>query len=87
VTPPTLLREVRPAYTTEALFARTQGSVYLELIVRRDGTPRDIRSLDARVGLDQQAILAVEQWRFTPGRLNGVPVDVLVTVVMDFRLQ
>ncbi len=89
ISPPTLLQQVRPTYTGEALRLKIQGSVLMELIVQRDGTPRDIRvirSLDPK-GLDREAVLAVEQWRFGPGRLNGVPVDVLVTVILDFRLH
>ena len=88
VTAPTLEREVKPTYTPDALQAKVQGSVFLEVIVQRDGTPRDIivvRSLD-RGGLDRQAVLAVEQWRFNPGHLNGVPVDVLISVIVDFRI-
>ena len=88
VTLPTLLFQVKPSYTSEALLRKTQGSVVLEMIVRRDGYPTDlrvIRSLD-QAGLDQQAIEAVRQWRFNPGRLHGTPVDVLVTVVLDFSI-
>jgi protein TonB len=80
---------VKPSYTNDALLRRIQGSVFLELIVRRDGHPTDlrvIRSLDAG-GLDQQAVEAVRQWRFNPGRLAGTPVDVLVTVVLDFSIR
>jgi protein TonB len=84
-----VLLQVKPTYTAEALRAKMQGSVFLEAIVQADGTPRDIRvirSLDP-IGLDRQAVLAVEQWRFGPGRLNGVPVDVLVTIVLDFNIR
>lgn len=80
---------MKPRYTPEAMRAHIQGSVFLEAIVQRDGTLRDIRivrSLDPG-GLDQQAILAAEQWRFNPGRRDGAAVDVLVTIVLDFRLQ
>jgi TonB family protein len=89
VIPPTLLLQVKPTYTAEALRARIQGSVLLEVVVQTDGTPRDIhviRSLD-RKGLDREAVLAVEKWRFGPGRLNGVPVDVLVSIVLDFSIR
>jgi protein TonB len=89
VIPPTLLREVKPTYTVEALRAKIQGSVLLEVVVQRDGTPRDIRvfrSLDPK-GLDLEAVRAVERWRFSPGRLNGVPVDVLVTIALDFSIR
>ena len=89
VTPPTILSQVKPIYTARALRAKIQGTVFLEAVVQTDGMPREvrvIRSLDPH-GLDQEAIVAVEQWRFRPGRLNGVPVDVLVTIALDFSIQ
>lgn len=88
VVAPTLLKQVRPKYTTEALQLKLQGTVVLEVVVRRDGVPGDIRvirSLD-RGGLDAEAIAAVREWRFTPGRLGDTPVDVLVTVILEFRI-
>jgi hypothetical protein len=30
---------------------------------------------------------AVAQWRFEPGRLAGQPVDVLVTIILDFSIR
>jgi len=57
-------------------------------VVRVDGTVGDVRvtkSLDP--GLDQEAIVAAKQWRFRPGRdATGMPVPVLVTIILDFRL-
>jgi protein TonB len=88
VTAPRILSQTRPTYTTEALSAKIQGSVWLELVVTRDGRPdaiRVARSLDS--GLDAEAIKAVREWRFAPGRLANAPVDVLVTVVMDFSIR
>ena len=89
VTSPTLLFQVRPSYTNEALLRKIQGTVLLEVIVRANGEPsniRVIRSLDPG-GLDEQAIEAVRQWRFNPGRLAGAPVDVLVMIVVDFSIR
>lgn len=88
VVAPTLIRQVRPKYTTEALQLKIQGTVVLEVVVGRDGVPGDmrvIRSLD-RGGLDAEALAAVKEWRFTPGRLGDRPVDVLVTVLLEFRI-
>jgi TonB family protein len=88
VTPPRLVSEVRPTYTADALARRAQGSVVLEAIVMADGVPaqiRILRSLDP--DLDERAIAAVTQWRFEPGRLAGRPVNVLVTVVLDFTIH
>ena len=84
-----LLFPLKPAYTSFALRAKIQGSVLLEAVVQRDGTTRDIRvsrSLD-RSGLDVEAIHALEQWRFRPGRFNGAPVDVRVLGQLDFNIQ
>lgn len=89
VSAPRLTREVRPRYTPEALRNRIQGTVTLEAIVTADGCTSQIRvvgSLD-RGGLDEEAVAAVAQWRFDPGRLAGVPVDVLVTILIDFTIR
>jgi TonB family protein len=89
VSAPRLIKEVKPRYTNEALGHMIQGSVVLEVIVTTDGCPsqiRIVRSLD-RGGLDEEAVAAVAQWRFEPGRLRGAPVDVLVTVILDFSIR
>ena len=84
-----MIKQVRPRYTGEALRHKVQGTVVLELVVTADGCPsqiRIVRSLD-RGGLDEEAVLTVAQWRFEPGRLAGVPVDVLVMVMLDFSIR
>ena len=89
VTTPRLLSEVKPTYTNAALSAKIQGSVWLEVVVTKEGRPtgiRVMRSLDPG-GLDEQAIAAVRQWRFEPGRLAGQAVNVSVTVVLDFQIR
>jgi TonB family protein len=88
VSTPRLLREVQPRYTVEALRHKIQGTVLLEAVVTRDGCAsniRVVRSLDR--GLDAEAISAVAQWLFEPGRLAGSPVDVLVTIRLDFTIR
>ena len=89
VSAPRLIKEVTPKYTSEALRRRIQGTVVLEVIVAGDGCAshiRIVRSLD-RGGLDDEAVSAVAQWRFEPGRLAGAPVEVLVTIMVDFLIR
>lgn len=89
ISAPRLITEVKPKYTDAALRQRIQGTVVLEVVVTSDGCTsgiRVVRSLD-RGGLDEEAVLAVAQWRFEPGRLAGAPVDVLVTVMLDFTIR
>ncbi|MGH9314268.1 MAG: energy transducer TonB, partial [Vicinamibacterales bacterium] len=88
VEPPDLLREVKPDYTEDARRRGIEGDVILEIVVRRDGSVGDVRvveRLDA--GLDQRAVAAVRQWRFSPARLRGAPVDVEVEVAVEFKLR
>lgn len=89
VTAPRLIKEVRPRYSSEAMTNKIQGTVLLEAIVTRDGWAtqiRVVRSLDAE-GLDREAVAAVAQWRFEPGRLGAAAVDVLVTIDVGFWIR
>lgn len=87
-TQPVLLREVRPAYTADALRRKVSGTVTMEAIVRADGRAEQIRvlrSLDP--DLDVQAVVAVRQWLFAPGRVANRPVDVYVTIELSFAIR
>ena len=90
ITLPSVIREVRPAYTADAMRAKVQGSVWLECIVMPDGSVGDVkvtRSLDPIFGLDQEAIKAAKQWRFRPGMRQGEPVPVIITIELTFTLR
>lgn len=88
VEPPRLLREVRADYTDEARRANIEGEVELEIVVRRDGSVGEVKVVRGlRGGLNERAVQAVRQWRFAPGRMKGVPVDVVVEVGVEFRLR
>ena len=87
---PVLLRSSQPKYTSDAMRAKLQGMVEVEAVVDVDGTvsrARVTKSLDAQLGLDQNALDAVKSWVFTPGRLNGQPVPVVVKLTLEFRLH
>ena len=87
---PRVIREVKPAYTAEAMRAKVQGTVLLECVVLPDGTVGNVevaKSLDSAFGLDNQAVIAAKQWRFQPGRRFGEPVAVLVTIELTFTLR
>jgi TonB family protein len=85
---PRLLQEVRADYTEDARVRGIAGDVVLEIVVRRDGTVGDIKILKGLPsGLNDRAVQAVRQWRFTPARRQGVPVDVIVEVSVEFKLR
>jgi TonB family protein len=87
---PEVLKEVKPAYTADAMRAKVQGVVWLECIVMPDGTVGDVKitkSLDSVFGLDHEAIKAARQWRFKPGMRQGQPVPVIITIELTFTLR
>lgn len=88
ITAPGLLREVRPEYTEEARRQNLEGDVVLEIVVRHDGSVGEVRVLQGLGGgLERRAIEAVRQWRFSPARRHGTPVDVIVEVAVEFNLR
>ena len=75
-------------YTDAARKAKLQGDVMVGGVVGIDGKIRDahvVRSLDA--GLDANALIAFQTWRFEPAQKDGKPVATTVTVMMSFHLQ
>ena len=88
ITPPAIIREVKPDYTEEARRRGVEGDVELEIVVRADGGVGSVTLIHGLGnGLDQRAMDAVKQWRFSPARRFGTPVDVIVEVAVEFKLR
>ena len=89
VTWPEILREEKPKYTAEAMRAKVQGDIELEIVIKEDGTVGEVRvvkSFTNAYGLDQAAMEAARKWKFVPGKKGGVPVATRVPLVLTFRL-
>jgi TonB family protein len=87
---PEVIRREQPKYTSDAMRAKIEGTVILEVVVGADGVvtrPRVVKSLDQQFGLDDEAIIAAQKWLFRPGTLNGQPVPTIVSLVLEFRLH
>jgi protein TonB len=84
---PKKLKNVSPVYPDIAKQARVQGVVILECTISPQGKVTDVKVLRGIPLLDQAAIDAVKQWVYTPTLLNGVPVPVIMTVTVNFKLS
>jgi protein TonB len=84
---PKKTRDVRPVYPKIAQAAKVSGVVILEATISKEGEVRDVKVLRSIPMLDSAALDAVRQWRYTPPLLNGVPVDVIMTVTVNFTLN
>lgn len=88
VSAPKLLKIVQPQYTADAMRAKVQGVVVLECIVMPDGTVSEARvKRSLPFGLDDEAIKAARQWRFSPGLRQGEPVPVIIAIELSFSLR
>jgi protein TonB len=84
---PQKIVDVTPVYPELARAARRGGLVILEAVISAKGHVESVRVLRGVPLLEQAAVDAVRQWRFTPALLNGQPVPVVMTVTVNFNLQ
>jgi protein TonB len=87
---PKPIKSQDPKYTSEAMRAKLQGDVDLDIVVLKNGTVGEVRitkSLDSQFGLDKEAIAAAKQWLFRPATCQSVPVDMIVGLSIEFRLH
>jgi protein TonB len=84
---PKKVKHVNPDYPDIAKQARVQGVVILECTISPQGKVMDTKILRGIPLLNESALAAVRQWVYTPTLLNGVPVPVIMTVTVNFRLQ
>jgi len=75
---------VVPIYPDIARAAGVGGVVVLECTIDPSGHVVDARVITGHPLLNDAALNAVRQWRYTATRLNGVQVAVLMTVTVRF---
>lgn len=79
--------DAAPKYPALAREGHVDGIVILDVIIDEAGNVTSTRVLKSVTLLDQAAIDAVRQWKFTPARLNGEAIPIVMTVTVAFRLQ
>jgi len=61
--------------------------VILEAVINERGRVERVKVLKSQPLLEGAAMSAVQNWRYTPTLLNGIPVSVLMTITINFSLQ
>jgi TonB family protein len=88
---PNLIYGPKPVYPPGAYARQAQDSVQLDTVIGKDGTVQSVLVNPTQGGtnleLIQAAIDAVKQWRYRPALLNGVPLEVPMTVTVNFSMQ
>ena len=83
---PTKILTVPPEYPAAAKAARVAGVVIVEAVIGTDGSVSETAVLRSIPLLDQAAVDAVRQWRYMPTLLNGQPVELIMTVTVNFTV-
>jgi len=84
---PFVISKIEPEYSEEARLMQLAGTVVLRMTIGADGSAQDIQVMRSLgLGLDEKAIAAVSQWKFSPGTKDGQPVPVIATIEVNFRL-
>jgi hypothetical protein len=96
LTMPRVVYSAAPEFTDEAREKKVSGLCILSMIVDTIGRPEHIRVVSSLAddgtkhpldsGLQLNAVKAVSQYRFAPGRLHGAPVPVAMQVMVNFRI-
>jgi TonB family protein len=80
-----LIHKVDIVYPDAARTARVSGIVILQITVGAEGNVLEAQVLRGHPLLNQAALDAVRQWRYSPTMLNGEPVPVISTVSLRFH--
>jgi periplasmic protein TonB len=81
------IRRVEPAYPEIAVRTRVSGKVELEGVIGTDGRVHELKALSGSPLLIRAALDAVRQWVYKPLLLNGEPVEVVQSIVVNFNLK
>ncbi len=85
---PVPVRQVRPDYPDIARRAGIEGTVWVKILVDKEGKPKKVIILksDSEI-FDEPATKAAMQWAFTPAIMNSGPVAVWVAIPFRFQLN
>jgi TonB family protein len=82
-----LITRVEPTYPPLVLRARFEADVILQTTINKLGDVVDVKVVSGNPLVNEAAIEAVKQWKYRPYLVNGQPIDVTTTVVVNFSSQ
>jgi TonB family protein len=80
-----LIKQIPPKYPRAALLAHAQGAVQIEATINKEGFVTHPKVLRGDPVLAHAALDAVNQWRYKPYYLDGVPVEIQTQITVNFR--
>jgi TonB family protein len=82
------IRDVRPRYRQEWQAARLEGIILMQARIGTDGKVKTVDVIaPVNADLEDEAMVAVSQWQFTPTYLNCEPIEVQMFVTVQFKAE
>jgi len=89
IIPPAITFKVLPAYPFSALRKGLEGTVVLSAYIGSGGQPEkvEVRTSSGVAEMDQSAVKAVSQWRFSPAAQGGMALASWFEVPVRFVME
>ena len=81
------IRIVTPEYPARARKAKEEGTVVVRVLVTKDGQVEKVEVMSGPEAFVAAAVAAARQFRFRPGRHEGVKRKVWMVMPIDFKLK
>jgi len=78
-----LIKRVEPTYPAAAMGLR--GEVVLKATIDKEGKVVKVAVVSGSALLAQAAMTAIKRWRYEPVYLNGIPIEMENTIVVNFK--
>jgi protein TonB len=76
-----------PEYPPLARETHIQGTVVVEAVIDEHGNVVQARVVSGHPLLVGAALKAVQQWKYEPSSLNGLPISIVMQVQVHFSLK
>jgi protein TonB len=80
-----LVKRYEPVYPSAA--GGATGEVVLKATINKEGKVSQVKVVSGHALLAQSAVAAVRRWTYEPFRLNGVPIEIETTIVVNFKAR
>lgn len=77
---------VEPVYPAEAVQQKIEGTVKLHAVIGTDGVIESVAQVSGPQMLVNASISAVRNWKYSPTRMNGQPIETQEDISFVFRL-
>jgi TonB family protein len=83
---PVIRNDAQPDYPQAAIDAGIEGTVVVTVVINKNGTVADAEILNSIPQLDNAALSAARRKTFTPGAIDGSPVNTRMNIPIVFNL-